>query len=482
MGVQTVPDIRIERVNEAPVRGGGRYVLYWMIAARRPRHNFGLQRAIEVARDHAAGLVVLEALRCDYRWASDRIHQFVVEGMEANRAAFRNTPIRYYPYVETRKGDGKGLLEALAQQAIAVVTDDFPCFFLPRMVEAAGRKLDVRLERVDSNGLIPLRSPAREFTVAHSFRRWLQKNVAEYLKAAPRQNPLHGAKLPRAEVHEDVIRRWPELGRLDLSTLPIEHSVGPGYWPGGFEACEASRLPWFDRGYGMYGELRNHPDEDNTSNLSPWLHFGHISVWDVLGWVAERENWKPSKLTGNTDGKRGWWGMGDNGEAFMEELVVWRELGYLWCHRHRHDYDHFDSLPDFARTTLTRHAGDTRPFVYSLEEFETAQTHDEVWNAAQRQLVREGRMHNYLRMLWGKKILHWTESPKQALEFMIHLNNRYALDGRNPNSYSGITWCLGRFDRAWGPERAVFGKVRYMTSASTRRKCRMEEYLQRFAD
>ena len=119
-------------------------------------------------------------------------------------------------------------------------------------------------------------------------------------------------------------------------------------------------------------------------------------------------------------------------------------------------------------------------FEVLLQQFEDAETHDEVWNAAQRQLVIEGRIHNYLRMLWGKKILHWTESPQQALEFMIHLNNKYALDGRDPNSYSGIMWCLGRFDRAWGPERAVFGKVRYMTSAPTRRKCHMEDYLSRF--
>ena len=481
MGVQATPAIRIDQVNEAPLRADGEYVLYWMIAARRPRHNFGLQRAIELASEHGVGLIVLEALRCDYRWASDRIHQFVVEGMRENQGTFEDTPIRYYPYVEENKGGGKGLFKALAGRAVAVVTDEFPCFFLPHMVEAAGEQLDVRLEQVDSNGLIPLRGPDREFTVAHSFRRWLQKNIGDYIHDAPKQYPLQGVKLPHASVPQDVLKRWPELGELDLARLPIDHQVAPGHWPGGFEACEANRGAWFDRGYGMYDESRNHPDEDNTSNLSPWLHFGHVSVWDVMAWVAQWEDWTPDKLTGNTDGKRGWWGMGENGEAFMEELVVWRELGYLWCHRHPEDYDRFDSLPNFARQTLTRHAGDKRPHVYSLEEFETAETHDEVWNAAQRQLVREGRMHNYLRMLWGKKILHWTKSPQQALEFMIHLNNKYALDGRNPNSYSGITWCLGRFDRAWGPERPVFGKVRYMTSKSTRRKCRIEEYLDRFA-
>jgi deoxyribodipyrimidine photo-lyase len=146
----------------------------------------------------------------------------------------------------------------------------------------------------------------------------------------------------------------------------------------------------------------------------------------------------------------------------------------------RDDYDQYDSLPDWAQKTLKEHAGDSRPFVYSLEEFATAATHDPLWNAAQVQLARQGRIHNYLRMLWGKKILHWSESPRAALQIMIELNNKYALDGRNPNSYSGIFWVLGRYDRAWGPEREIFGKVRYMTSENTARKVRVKPYIEKF--
>jgi deoxyribodipyrimidine photo-lyase len=137
-------------------------------------------------------------------------------------------------------------------------------------------------------------------------------------------------------------------------------------------------------------------------------------------------------------------------------------------------------LPDWAQQTLDEHASDVRPYVYSLEEFENAQTHDPLWNAAQRQLVREGRIHNYLRMLWGKKILHWTETPRHALKVMIELNNKYALDGRDPNSYSGIMWVLGRYDRAWGPERPIFGKIRYMTSESTQSKFHVKQYIRKY--
>ena len=166
----------------------------------------------------------------------------------------------------------------------------------------------------------------------------------------------------------------------------------------------------------------------------------------------------------------------------MDELITWRELGYVFCHQRLEDYDQFETLPGWAVETLENHSSDPRPVTYTLEQLETASTHDPVWNAAQRQLRQEGRIHNYLRMLWGKKILEWSPSPQEALQRLIHLNNRWAIDGRNPNSYSGIFWILGRFDRAWGPVRPIFGKIRYMSSESTARKIRLKGYLQRYGE
>ncbi len=230
-----------------------------------------------------------------------------------------------------------------------------------------------------------------------------------------------------------------------------------------------------------YGGRRKDVLEEATSGLSPYLHFGHISAHEVFARVMSAENWTPSRLSPLSDGqRRGWWGVGNDAEAFLDQLVTWRELGFNFCHV-RGDHDRFESLPDWARATLADHSSDPRPYVYELEELEAAATHDEIWNAAQRQLVSEGRIHNYLRMLWGKKILEWTLSPEDALEIMIHLNNKYALDGRDPNSYSGIFWCLGRYDRPWGPERPIFGKVRYMSSENTKRKLRLNSYLERYA-
>lgn len=237
---------------------------------------------------------------------------------------------------------------------------------------------------------------------------------------------------------------------------------------GGERAGEAALEAFVEQKLTRYNDDRNRPEVDATSGLSPYLHFGHVSVHQVLMAVASREGWIAGNLGTSTAGKRaGWWGMSPSAEAFLDQVVTWREVGYNFCSQ-RPDFDGFESLPEWARTTLAKHAADPRATAYDLESFSSARTHDPLWNAAQRQLVSEGRIHNYLRMLWGKKILEWTRSPEDAL------------DGRNPNSYSGIFWVLGRYDQPWGPKRPIFGTMRYMSSANTARKMDVKGYLRRF--
>ncbi len=249
---------------------------------------------------------------------------------------------------------------------------------------------------------------------------------------------------------------------------------------GGPKQAELVLKRFLENRLSLYPEDRNHPDEEGTSGLSPYLHFGHISVHQIFDRLVKKEEWSSKMISRKTTGSRsGWWGMSEAAEAFLDELVTWRELGFNMCWQ-RDDFDQYGSLPDWARQTLKKHSKDKRPYLYTLKAFETAKTHEPLWNAAQNQLVQEGKIHNYLRMLWGKKILHWTKTPKEALKVMIELNNKYALDGRDPNSYSGIFWVLGRYDRAWGPERRVFGKVRYMSSKNTARKLRLKEYLDKY--
>ncbi|MGQ9750092.1 deoxyribodipyrimidine photolyase [Desulfosoma sp.] len=488
MSAFRVPQDRIQAVNPCAANPQGDFVLYWMTAYRRLSWNFALDRAVQWALELQKPLVILEALRADYPWASDRFHGFILQGMRENEALSRSTPATYYGYVERASGEGKGLLSALGQRACVVVTDDFPAFFLPSMIEAAARKLSVLLEKVDSNGLLPMNSPGKVFLTAHSFRRYLQQTLRDFLEHRPLENPLD--RLPplhSAPNLENLFHRWPPCTAKDLerpddlaSALPIDHRVNACSIRGGSTPARRRLEHFIARHLSRYAQDRNQPDEDVTSGLSPYLHFGHLSAHEIFDAVGRHEAWSLEKLALKATGSRaGWWGMSEGAEAFLDQLVTWRELGFNMC-RYTADYDAYESLPAWARETLKRHTSDTRPYVYALEELEQAETHDPLWNAAQTQLVLEGRIHNYLRMLWGKKILHWSRSPQEALQLMIELNNKYALDGRDPNSYTGIFWVLGRYDRPWGPERPVFGKVRYMSSKNTARKIRLEEYLSRY--
>ncbi len=486
--VKSVPPMRIRKCNQAPLRPDANYVLYWMIASRRLRYNFALDRALEHCRALHKPLLIFEALRVDYPWASDRLHRFVLDGMAANARYCQSRRIRYLAYVEPAQGAGKGLLRALAEDACVVVTDEFPCFFLPRMVASAAQQLKILLEQVDSNGLLPLRAAERLARRAVDFRRHLQKELPAHLEHFPHSQPLAVVKLPKTpELCEKILTKWPMASDAllagqpqALARLPIDHSVARAEMRGGQEAARNEMQQFFSRKFALYAEHRNEPDMDVASGFSPFLHFGHLSVHEVFSELAKREKWGPEKLAVGANGSReGWWNMSPAAEGFLDELITWREIGYNFA-SHRKDYDQYESLPEWARQTLKEHAKDEREWVYSLQEFETAATHDSLWNAAQTQLVRQGRMHNYIRMLWGKKILEWSRTPQEAAKTMIQLNNKYALDGRNPNSYSGIFWVLGRYDRPWGPERQIFGKIRYMSSQNTARKVSVEEYIGKY--
>jgi deoxyribodipyrimidine photo-lyase len=500
--------------NRAPVRPDGEFVLYWMISSRRVRWNFAFDRAVDWAKRLGRPLLVFEPLRCGGPWTSDRTHRFVLDGMRDNAAALAGTGIGYLPYVEPERGAGGGLLDTLASRASVVVTDEYPTHFLPRMVGSVGDRLPVRLEAVDSNGLMPFGASDKAYARAFDFRRHLQRHLPLHLSEFPESAlPAPGTVAPWRGLPKGLTEPWlnpaPGLLRLEspggpagdptvlagaagtagtepypefaLDRLPIDHSVPPVDERGGSEAATRALERFLDERLAGYGAERNHPDAGAGSGLSAWLHFGHLSSHQILDAIARRTDWTPWRIGGEEGGRRrGWWRLDESTEAFLDEVVTWRELCYHFAH-HRPDHASFSSLPDWARATLLEHASDPRPFTYTLEQFDAGETHDELWNAAQRELRESGRVHNYLRMLWGKKILHWSGSPEEAWAILIELNNRYAIDGRDPNSYGGIGWVLGRFDRAWGPERPIFGKVRYMSSKNTHRKLRLKGYLERWS-
>lgn len=482
------PSIRLRALRDGPVVAEGRYVLYWMIASRRTQDSFALDRALAWSRELDRPLVVLEALRCGYPYASDRLHRFVLDGMADNARAFEAAGVTYLPYVERAHGEGEGLLAALASEACLVVTDDYPTFFLPRMVAAAARALPVRLEAVDGNGLLPLRAAGRAFPRAYGFRRFLQRELAAHLEAVPSEDPLAHAPRRPAPTLPSALARYLFLSRDELrdptaliASLPIDHAIAPVAEPGGSEAGARRLRAFLARDLDRYADERSHPDHQVDSRLSAHLHFGHLGSHRVLRELASREGWDPARRGKIVTGKaEGFWGMTRSAEAFFDQVVTWRELGYVFC-AHREDHARYEAIPSWARASLAAHASDPRPHLYSREQLVEGRTADVVWNAAQRQLLEEGRIHNAIRMIWGKRMLEWTRTPEEAHAVLLELNDRYAIDGRDPNSISGVGWTFGLFDRAWGPERPIFGTVRYMSSDAARRKLRMKAWLARHA-
>jgi deoxyribodipyrimidine photo-lyase len=459
-----------------------------MTSYRRLTSNFALQHAVDHARNWNKPLVILEALRCDYRWASDRMHRFVIDGMADHSRALKGSPVQYLPYVEPERGAGRGLLARLAADACLVVTDDFPAFFLPRMLAAAGRRVDARIDAVDSNGILPMRATNKVFLTAHSFRSHVQGTLRDQLGTWPGAIALDG--LPSCPAFAAaVIARWPptpeavlrEPGQF-LSVLPIDHSVGTSAMRGGSTAARGTLQRFITQRLDRYVDDHSHPDREGTSGLSPYLHFGHLSSHEVFDAVMNVEGWTSRRLgTGKRGQREGWWGASANAESFLDQLITWRELGFNMCALRPDDHGRYSSLPAWARATLDAHAKDPRRYRYSRDQFISAGTHDPVWNAAQTELAMSGTCHTYMRMVWGKKILEWTQSPEEALDTMIEVMNRYALDGRDPNSYSGYGWTLGRYDRPWGPERPIFGRVRYMSSENTVKKLRMKRYTEKWS-
>lgn len=478
----SVPELRVRSANQKSPNRDGAYVLYWMTAYRRTVSNYALQRAGDWARDLNKPLVVLSALRVDYPWATDRAHAFILDGIKDVDLALADTPTVHLTYVETKQGGGRGLLAELAESAAVIVADDAPIFFLPRMVDTAAERSPVLVEAIDHNGLLPLAATDRMFLRAYDLRRFMQKELPLYLEHIPAADALGELPLAPPGLLDEIGSRWPSpaADRALLPDLPLDHSVPATALRGGERAAEEVLDRFVVNRLGRYRE-RSHPDEDVASGLSPYLHFGHLSTHQVLSAVANSEGWGTEMLADTASGARqGWWGMSEDAEGFLDQVVTWRELGYQAAARVPNN-DEYGALPEWAQATLQDHADDPREYLYTLEQFDAAATHDEIWNVAQRQLRQEGTIHNYLRMLWGKKILEWSRTPQQAHDIMFELNNRYALDGRDPNSTSGIHWVMGRYDRPWGPERSIFGKVRYMSSDSARRKLRMKNYLSKGA-
>ncbi len=428
----------------------GTCVVYWMQRAQRGIDNPALDVAVSAANELGKPAVVFLAPVPFYTHANLRHYRFMAEGITDIAAALQERNIGFV----LRRFPEHSLLRFCDELKPAlVVGDENPMREPESWRRKAAKKLRVPLWTVDADVIVPSRLLEKAQYASHIIRPRLQAQLPKFL-VKPKNPPARIAwKNPRTlsslVPDFDITQGW----QLDRSVSPVSQ------WRGGNK--EAMRLlrDFVENKLPGYGTGRNKPELEHTSLLSPYLHFGHISPVTVALAVQKSGAPKADK------------------EAFLNQLIVWRELSINLV-RFNPDYDNFECGEPWAHRTLAAHAKDPRPVTYTATQLENTETHDQLWNAAQMQMVNTGWMHNYVRMYWAKKILEWTPSPAEAHRIAVELNDKYELDGRDPNGYAGIAWSIvGKFDRPWF-ERPIFGQIRYMSGASTGKKFDSKKYIQ----
>ena len=469
-------DFRLHTPPDSKPRAAGEFVLYWMQTTQRAHDNFAVNFAIEQADALGLPVLVYHGLRHDYPWASDRFHTWILEGVIDLYAGFAARGIQYAFWLDEGSdsytqwpagGRTSGPvhhapltphrthLADLADRAALVVTDFFPTFIVPRQVRSLRRDVTTPVIAVDSATLIPMAYHKKEHGNARGIRTVLMEALPHYLW--PVDNPSPNVQRPVEIPFDPVVPTRDTLASL-VSRCDIDHAVAPSpMFRGGTVAGRARLHDFLRTGLHHYADLRNDPNEpDAVSRLSPWLHFGNLSIHEIL--LAARDA-----------------GPADQYAKFQDEALTWREVSHNFCYfnpRHRTP----EGMPGWAREQLREHESDPRPVLYNDDDLEFARTGDDLWNAAQRSYLRDGWMHNYMRMLWGKAVLQWTPNAAECLRVLEHLNNKYSLDGRDPNSYGGIMWTFGKFDRPFY-RRPIYGTVRYQSLKAAREKFDVPRYL-----
>ena len=435
---------RLHILNDTAYAGGP--VIYWMSRDQRARDNWALVYARSRALEYRAGLLVFFCLSTAFLGARKEHYAFMLEGLREVEADLRSLGIPFF----LKTGDPMTVAPAFMTKMKAglVVTDFDPLRIKRRWRESLADGLRAPVHEIDAHNVVPCRaaSPKQEYG-AHTLRKKLQRLLPEFLVPVPALKKFNG---PGECAPVDWERAYREAGIAGDGSERFRIKSGPR------GALRAMRR-FLERGLGDYSWARNDPSAAGQSGLSPYLHFGQLSA-QRLALEASR-----SAFRGRDD--------------FLEQLVVRRELSDNYCLHNPH-YDSFEGIPAWARKTLDRHRGDRREYVYRGDELEFARTHDPLWNAAQTGLLRFGTMHGYLRMYWAKKILEWSASPEEAYETAVSLNDRYQLDGRDPNGYAGIAWSIGgAHDRPWA-ERPVFGMIRYMSFNGCKSKFNIRRYIE----
>ena len=443
---------RIKKLNSHDYAGGP--VCYWMNREGRVEDNWALLFAQQKAIEHEVPLIVVYNLDPGFLGGGYRQHAFKVKGLQEVENDLRMKGIQFF--LVSEKETVKDLLKFFEEKKTGLVVTDFCPLRISREWSASIRKeLNVPIYGVDAHNIVPIWdvSDKKEFA-AHTLRPKIHKKLGVFLTPMP-------TLLRHPYMYEEEIYKidWEKI----LKNPSLDQSVTEVDWiTPGFRAARDVLKYFVQHKLDGYSLRRNDPNKDGLSHMSPYMHYGQIAPQRVA-LEAERAH-VPA----------------DDKEAFLEELIVRRELADNFCF-YELQYDTFEGFHVWAQKTLNEHRDDKREYLYTQEQFEHAKTHDDLWNTAQMEMVTLGKMHGFMRMYWAKKILEWTKSPEEALEVAIYLNDKYELDGRDPNGYTGIAWSIGGIhDIAWG-ERDIFGKIRFMNYAGCKRKFDIKAYIEKFS-
>ncbi|QAR33742.1 deoxyribodipyrimidine photolyase [Geovibrio thiophilus] len=422
---------------------GGKYILLWIQQAQRTRLNHALEFAVRQANELRLPLFACFVITDGFPNANLRHYTFMLEGLNVLESNLKQRGIN----LVFRRGSPPEEVLKLARDAAMIVTDRGYLRIQKEWRQQLGISAPCTVVQVESDAVVPVETAScKEEFAAYTIRPKITKQLEKFLV------PLGQRDLIIKDFQPDFKNIEP-----DTASLNIDRAVTPvSLFKGGEDEAAKHLKAFINDRLDSYDELRNDPAEDAQSGLSPYIHFGSISTLEIA--LAAKEHPKSP--------------------AFLEELIIRRELA-LNMVNFNSEYDSLKPLHPWAAQTLNEHRNDARPYIYTFDELENAQTHDPAWNTAQNEMLSTGKMHGYMRMYWGKKIMEWTKSPEEAYRTAISLNDKYSLDGRDPNGFAGVLWCFGKHDRPW-QERAVFGKVRYMNFAGLKRKFDVEAYINRF--
>jgi len=445
---------RVKVINRRQFNTNGKYIIYWMSHSHRANFNHSLEFAIELSNQSGKPLLVYFPITDKYKHSNARYYKFMLDGILEAKKSVEERGIKF---AIEKVNDIKQRIIELSENAYALITDKAYLKYHRKLNKYIADRLEVPVYEIESDVCVPVEIASdKQEPYAFTFRKKIYSLLDKYIvELKPREPKIKSVSFDFG-IEEITFNNSLEI----LNILNIDKSVSLSPFVGGYSQARKYLEEFIEKKLYRYKEFRSHPELDYQSNLSPYLHFGQISPIEVVLEVLSKY--------GKND---------ENVDSFFNELIVWRELARNFCY-YNPNYNQYEGIPDWAKETLEEHKNDKREYIYTIEEFENAKTHDEYWNSAQLELLKTGKMHNYMRMYWCKKLIEWTDDPKKAFDIACYLNDKYELDGRDPNGYAGISWCFGTHDRPW-QERKIFGKIRYMSASGLEAKFDIKKYVEK---